>query len=296
MIDLIHEKFFVFGGGHLGIGHEGSRRKTMFKYFTIAFGLLVASTFTVGAAEQPASEEPLVQKPAVDNPAVKEPYIKLKPADDIYKIVVLGDSLANGLYQGLTQINKDNDLLKTTRKSKVNTGLVRVDRYNWNKGAKKIAASGKYQIAIVLIGLNDMQSIREKGKAHHFQTEGWEERYRARTEAMMADLKKTGLAVYWTGIPITAPERFQKEYDYLNAFYKAAAKKLDVRYVDTWAVLSGPKGEYSPFWKTADGKLQEIRRKDGVHFTPDGYQIFAGIVNDIMLEDLKSVMKKPVSQ
>ena len=217
---------------------------------------------------------------------IKQPYIKLKPTDGIYKIVVLGDSLADGLYQGLTQLNKDNDQFKTSRMSRVNTGLVRVDRYDWNKGAKEIAASGNFQIAIVLLGLNDMQSFRENGKAYHFQTKGWVERYQARIEEMMGDLKAAKLAVYWTGIPITAPRKFQEEYGYLNAFYQQAAQKLGVRFVDTWDRLADEEGAYSPFWRGADGKLQEIRNKDGVHFTPGGYQIFAGIVNDTLMSDL----------
>lgn len=225
-----------------------------------------------------------------------ELYIKNKPKDGVFRVVVLGDSLANGLHQGLTQLNKENDLLKTARKSKVNTGLVRVDRYDWNKGARKIASSGKYDIAIVLLGLNDLQSIRERGKAHHFKTDGWVERYVGRTESMMSDLKKAGLAVYWTGIPITSPKRYQKEYNYLNGIYQEAAEKMGVRYIDTWNQLADQKGKYTPFWKQPDGKLKEIRNKDGVHFTPDGYQIFAGIVNDIVQTDIQDAQRTVADQ
>lgn len=219
------------------------------------------------------------------------PYIKLKPKDGVLQIVVLGDSLADGLHQGLTQLNKDRDDIKTTKKSKVNTGLVRVDRYDWNKGARKIGKSGKHQVAVVLLGLNDLQSIREKGKAHHFQTEGWLERYTAKVELMMKDLKDANLAVYWTGIPIVTPKHYQKEYLYLNDIYKAAAARVGVKYVDTWNALANANGKYTPFYKDAEGKTVEIRNRDGVHFTPNGYLIFAGIVNDAIQRDMQAAPK-----
>ena len=257
--------------------------------------LLSIVSIGVGATLAHADQKALpTNNAAAEKPKEAAAYIRLKPNDGIYDVVVMGDSLANGLHQGLTQLNKDNSLLKTTRKSKVNTGLVRVDRYDWNKGAKKIAKSGKYQVAIVLLGLNDLQSIREKGKAHHFQTEGWVERYKERTERFMKDLHDANIAVYWTSIPITT--RYQKEYEYLNVFYKEAAEKVGVKFIDTWSALAGPDGRYSAFWKGADGKKLEIRAKDGVHFTPQGYQIFAGFVNDALQQDIAVASKAAVSQ
>ncbi len=222
----------------------------------------------------------------------KASYISKMPSDGVMNIVVMGDSLADGLHQGLTRLNKDREEIKTVKKSKVNTGLVRVDRYNWNRGAKKIVASKKYQVAIVLLGLNDLQTIREKGKAHHFKTDGWKTRYIERVEKMMGVLKAGGLAVYWVGIPIITKKHYQEEYFYLNGVYREAAKKTGIRFVDTWNKLADKNGDYTPFFMGEDGKKKEIRRRDGVHFTSDGYLIFAGILNNILLSDLEAVLPK----
>lgn len=219
----------------------------------------------------------------------QKPYISKMPEDGVFNLVVLGDSLASGLYQGLTRLNKDNEAIATTRKSKVNTGIVRVDRYDWNRGAKRIAASGKYEVAVVLLGLNDLQSFREKGKAYHFQTEGWVERYKQRISQMMSDLKSAGMAVYWVSIP--ASKKYTKEYLYLNGFYREEAKRQGVRFVDTWAPLAGPDGGYTPFWKDADGKSRQIRMNDGIHFTSDGYLIFAGFLNNILAKDMEAAQR-----
>lgn len=234
-----------------------------------------------------ASAQQIVHKVSV-KPESEKPYIQSVSKDQPLNVVIMGDSLANGLHQGLTRLNKENETVKFVKKSKVNTGFVRVDRYDWNKAAVKLARTKNYQAAVVLIGLNDLQSFREKGKAYHYKTDGWVERYRERTERMMRDLKQAGLAVYWVSIPIVTPKHHQEDYLYLNTFYKEAADKIGVRYIDTWTPLAGKNGEYSPFWKDAEGKQVEIRRRDGVHFTTNGYLIFAGIVNDILSSDLKA--------
>lgn len=222
-------------------------------------------------------------------PAVPEPYLGKPAKGDTYRIVILGDSLGDGLYQGLTRLNKGNDRVKLTKKSKVNTGFVRVDRYDWNKAATKIAKSGAYDVAVVLIGLNDLQSFREKGKSHHFQTDGWVVRYKDRIDRMMLDLKNAGMAVYWTSIPITSPKRYQKHYNYLNGLYREAAEKNGVRFIDTWTPLAGANGKYTPFWTDEAGKRKNIRMRDGVHFTPTGYLIFAQFVDDIIKQDMGKV-------
>ena len=256
--------------------------------------LVVPMTGNAAKTEQAATTSSLSTE--AENPAPAVPYIQRAPKDGVFKIVVLGDSLADGLYAGLRRLNKGNEAVAIKKKSKVNTGLVRRDRYNWNKGAKKIARTGKYEVAVVLLGLNDLQSIREKGKAHHFQQKGWVERYEKRLEAMIADLKAANLAIYWVGIPITSPKRYQKEYAYMNGFYQKAAEKHGIRYVDTWSGLQGKNGSYTPYWRDENGKKHNIRNRDGVHFTPDGYMVFASFLNDVLQKDIKEVTEQQAAK
>ena len=266
----------------------------------LSVAVAAASIFVMPGSGLAAKSEPVTPKSALATEATSakpaEPYIKRTPKDGVFKVVVLGDSLADGLYAGLRRLNKDNDAIAIKKKSKVNTGLVRTDRYNWNKGTKKIARSGKFQVAVVLLGLNDLQSIREKGKAHHFQQKGWVERYEKRLEAMITDLKAANLAVYWVSIPITSPKRYQKEYAYMNTFYRKAAEKHGIRYVDTWSGLQAKNGSYTPYWRDKNGKKHNIRNRDGVHFTPDGYMVFAGFLNDVLQKDISAVTNKQAAK
>lgn len=259
--------------------------------------LIAAMVFWAASCAAQAGTEPVIEEAVRGMSAeATKSFITKKSKDGPFKLVVLGDSLADGLYSGLYRLNRQNQELTIKKASRVNTGLVRSDRYDWNKGAAKIASSGEYQIAVVLLGLNDLQTFRQKGKRHHFQQKGWEAIYEARIEKMITDLKDAGLAIYWVGIPITSPKRYQKQYAYLNNFFKKAAAKHQVRYVDTWSPLAGADGKYSPFWRDAAGKQQQIRRRDGVHFTTDGYLVFAQFVNDILQRDIRDVLQKQAAK
>ena len=168
--------------------------------------VFVAAIFWATCFVAQAGTEPVIEEAVRGmSSEASQPFITKSPKNGPFKVVVLGDSLADGLYSGLYRLNRKNQKLTIKKASRVNTGLVRSDRYDWNKGAAKIARSGKYQIAVVLLGLNDLQTFRQKGKRHHFQQKGWEKIYAARIEKMITDLKAAGLAIYWVGIPITSP-------------------------------------------------------------------------------------------
>ena len=57
--------------------------------------------------------------PTVEEDPVEEskPYISSRPTDGVFKVVVLGDSLADGLYSGLSRLNSKNDQLKIKKAS-----------------------------------------------------------------------------------------------------------------------------------------------------------------------------------
>ena len=97
------------------------------------------------------------------------------------------------------------------------------------------------------------------------------------------------LTFYWTVIPIVSDKSYPKDYSFVNGILAEVAEQAGVKFVDTWTPLAGPDGTFSPFHKDADGKVREIRNRDGVHFTPDGYLIFAGIVDDTIKADIAAL-------
>jgi hypothetical protein len=68
---------------------------------------------------------------------------------------VFGDSLADGLWAGLSQMCH---AVSLARLGRVSSGLVKTGFYDWPVEAAKIAAE-PYEAGIICIGLNDQQTI-----------------------------------------------------------------------------------------------------------------------------------------
>ena len=69
--------------------------------------LLSIVSIGVGATLAHADQKALpTNNAAAEKPKEAAAYIRLKPNDGIYDVVVMGDSLANGLHQGLTQFEQ----------------------------------------------------------------------------------------------------------------------------------------------------------------------------------------------
>ena len=197
-------------------------------------------------------------------------------------VVIIGDSLADGLYAGFYRLMKPVKKISVHKKTRVNTGLVRYDKYNWASTVGKIAASGKFDTAIVSFGANDLISFRGKGRPTHFGEKNWPKLYGERIAEIVNRLKKSGIKVYWVGLPNVRRKQFRKGYKFLNTIFKQSATASGARYIDTWNVLEA-NGKFSEQGKDINGKTIILRHTDGVHFTPDGYLTYAKIVADEIL-------------
>jgi len=88
-------------------------------------------------------------------------------------LMVLGDSLGDGVWAGLYNAFRKNKNINVTRKSKPSTGFVRIDYYDWNANLKKILAKNRIDVAVIMMGANDRQTIvvktgryKQIGRAH----------------------------------------------------------------------------------------------------------------------------------
>ncbi|WP_180966852.1 SGNH/GDSL hydrolase family protein [Cohaesibacter celericrescens] len=210
---------------------------------------------------------PVWAEKTLQNGDVKE---ETKPHQPV-TVAILGDSLAVGLHSGIVQVARDTENIKVKKYSRVNTGLVRYDRYNWTAAAQKISKKDNSNIYIMMFGANDLQSIREKSKRHHFQSEGWVKRYNERLDGIIKAVKKPDRKIYWVGLPIVGKSNFATGYKYLNDIFKKRANANGITYISSWDWFASESGTFQMSGKGADGKKKMLRAQDKVHFTPQGY-------------------------
>jgi uncharacterized protein len=215
-------------------------------------------------------------------PAPREtPTATDKSKDPSTFVVTFGDSLADHVGNGLVEVFEDNPDLEIVSKTRGDTGLARVDHYDWPKAIGDVLASDqKITFAVVMLGANDRQSIREGEVSHDPLSDRWREIYRERVDAVLKPFVERRIPVVWVGLPPVRSERLSKDFTALNDIYRDRVQKAGGVYVDIWEAFVSEASRYSPVGPDVDGQVMRLRAADGVHFTRAGARKaahFAGV-------------------
>ena len=202
---------------------------------------------------------------------VQRSYINPFPNGDRYRVVVLGDSLGEGLWAGLYRAFEEDKNLEFIQHSKPNTGFARAGSYDRNEELAKLLTADIYQIAIVMFGGNDAQAIRSGKDLLKVGSEGWREIYGQRVETFIKQLRAANIAVYWVGLPIMRSATQNEDAEALNDVFREKAFINGAKFVETWNGFADEAGRYSPYGPDMTGQVKRLRADDGVHFTMRGY-------------------------
>src|SRR4051795_1383990 len=137
--------------------------------------------------------------------AQTKPYL---PVKEDYQVFVIGDSLAAGLWSGLTRAADGEARLSINGRYKEDSGLARPEYYDWNAALPKILESNEIDIAVVMIGTNDGQDIHDGDMRYAFNTPEWTAHYAAQVDRLIKTLTDAGAAVYWVELPPMAEEQY----------------------------------------------------------------------------------------
>jgi len=198
-------------------------------------------------------------------------YIEPFPRGDRYRVLVVGDSLADGLWSGLYRAFQEDANMEVINKSKPSSGFVRIDSYDWNKEIDGILKDETFQMVVVMFGANDDQAIRSGKDYLKPRTDAWAGAYGQRVEAFVKKLRAKNLAVYWVGLPIMRSPDESTEAEDLNEVYREKSFINGAKFIDTWSGFTDESGRYSAFGPDMSGQVRRLRDDDGVHFTTRGY-------------------------
>src|SRR5579885_3511986 len=93
-------------------------------------------------------------------PPVQRSYINPFPTGDRYRVLVLGDSLGEGLWTGLYRNFEDDNTIEFVKHTRPNGGLL---SSTWESDLADALKDGTFQIAVVMYGANDDQSMKVGG-------------------------------------------------------------------------------------------------------------------------------------
>ncbi|HEX7776732.1 MAG TPA: DUF459 domain-containing protein [Parvibaculum sp.] len=210
------------------------------------------------------------------------------PAKEHYNVVVFGDSLGDGVWAGLYHVLHKDKRFSVIRKSRVATGFVRQDYYDWNQAVRDAAADTKIDIAVVVMGTNDRQTIVEDGARYALFEPKWREIYEARIDDFTETLKKSGARIYWVGLPVMRSATFESDMETFTQIFESRAKANDVTFIPTHDIAADKEGKYDAYRTDASGRKRLLRAEDGIHFTMDGYELLARAIGGEITADVDS--------
>lgn len=216
-------------------------------------------------------------------------YVTPFPESNRYRLYVFGDSLGDGIWAGLYRAFRPDGNIDVVKKSRVSTGFVRTDYFDWNKRLAGILTTEKVHIAVIMVGANDMQPIRQKNskKWHKVGSPEWRDIYFKRIDRFIKRLKESNAAVYWVGLPIMRSAKLNNQMQVMNEIFRERSFINGVKFVDTWNGFADQFGRYSAFGPDLNGQVGRLRAGDGVHFTIRGYRKLAHFVEREIRRDMR---------
>jgi uncharacterized protein len=186
-------------------------------------------------------------------------------------VATMGDTFALLLANGLEETFADNPEIGVVKKAKESSGLVRDDFYDWAQAAREVAGgTPKPDVAVIMLGSNDRQPLRDGDKSVEPFSPRWRELYTARVDALLATFRDKKIPVVWVGLPVMKNESFSADMAKLNEIYREEVSKAGGVYVDMWEALADEKGQFSAFGPDINGQIVKLRTADGVHLTEAG--------------------------
>ena len=193
------------------------------------------------------------------------------PVEATFHVEVIGDSMAVLAADGLKDAFTDKPEIAVIDKARDASGLVRDDYFDWVKFATDLpGGKDKIDFVVVMLGINDLQPLRDGTDMLDPLSDPWRDRYGQRVEAVVAPIRAAHIPVAWVGLPPMRTERVNAEAIKLNEIYKEHAEKAGAKYIDIWDAFADENGQYDAFGPSIDGQNVKLRGGDGIHFTKAG--------------------------
>lgn len=245
----------------------------------------------VAAQVQPQFVAPLDQTAGAS-------FLNPFPDNDTYRIQVYGESLAEGLLGGLTEIMAKEPRLQLVRKHRVMSTLIRGDNAEEARAIESEIEREPPNVAIMLPNLVQRLPWRE-GFDRRFppgsearreeidrRRDVWKAEYGPRIDKLMRNFKRKSVAVYWVGLPIMRNAFASEDAQVINEMIRERAKINGGKFIDVYTGFADEEGTYQLWGPDLEGKSRQMREQDGVHFTAAGYRKLAHFVEKELKRDV----------
>ena len=212
------------------------------------------------------------------------------PGDGGLRVLVVGDSLAQGYAVGLGWLTRpgDREVRRAVIEPLVHVGDGVIPRAGRDFAAlveTRLSTEPAVDAVVFALGANDVGMPLGGGT---FYADDWRRRYTEKVAALAAVPADQGVATVWMGLPATDNPRFTEIIDrHIAPLHEAAigGTASGVRFVPI-RQLTSTDGVFASHGRSADGSRQRLRTADGIHFTAAGYRVMAGFILAVLEDEL----------
>lgn len=214
-------------------------------------------------------------------------FITPFPDNDTYRLQVYGDSLAEGLLNGVGEAFAGDTRLQVQRSRQPLGGIFRSEFEDELRAIETNLSRAPVHVAVVMVGLYDRYAWRPQSMRRiNAGSDEWKAEYGRRIDRLMKLLKGKGAALYWVGLPIMRRAEASDDAQMVNGIVRERALVNGQKFIDTYVQFSDETGAYSAYGPELDGKIRLLREADGAHFTQAGNRKLAHFVEREIRRDV----------
>ena len=185
--------------------------------------------------------------------------------------LVIGDSLAAQLAEGLIDIHARERTVWIEDRTVGFSGLFGQEEHNWPRELQAIFREENPRVIFVMLGVNDRQSIAgEDGASLSVNSPAWQTDYIGRIDALLAVLVERRTPVIWVGLPPVASQAAAHDFNRFNAIYRQRVEAAGFFFLDIWDGFADANGQYAAQGPNVEGEIVALREDDGIHFRNQG--------------------------
>lgn len=215
-------------------------------------------------------EEQAAPKPKAPVASLPPPKPKVEKAPGATRLAIFGDSLATDLGKALERFYAEDPNITIIPQGVGSSGFVRDDFFDWNKAIGEQIAANSFDLAVIIIGINDRQTINADGKSYKPLTEEWTRLYSTRVNGVLSQLRAANKPVIWIGLPPMSKAEYSQAMSQITALQRLASFSGGAEFLDIYEKFADEEGKYSSFGPDLNGQRVRMRKDDGIHFSAAG--------------------------
>jgi uncharacterized protein len=206
-------------------------------------------------------------EPSVIGELPAAPVVKLESAKPV---LVIGDFMAGGLAEGLTEAFSDTAGITILEKWNGSSGFVRNDYYDWPASLPALLSETKPAVVVIMMGTNDRQQMKVADNREAIGTPAWTGEYEKRVAAFAAALKTSGVPAIWVGQPAFRSTQMSTSMTSFNDIYRKNVESVGGVFVDIWDGFVDEAGMFQQTGPDMNGLPARLRGGDGISFARAG--------------------------